>query len=665
MRILIPWWWTLGALTLRNPIPLASAYSSDAFVAHRNRRHRSPRISSLRASTRCSDPFLVSMNELDFPKQNQQAILSALTESGLMHHIDDLGTIPATGTSSSFTLQLIAQDFVDRPEVLSSCLQTDFGLQPLIAHQTRAAILHALRRQQRQEQVKYADPKATRSEPITPVPVSVTNGVAISTFNNVKQQNTGIDTNAESPPLPLVPVERRPLYKSIVVNKPAKQRRTQSVTSRDYGLPRNYSTLYPQLAIELDYFMDYMTRPTTDSQEDPIRPATAIVYLRHAKLFLGWYVHEYCITTATTDDCLSDAEKRAISIFTIIPTKEKDSADSILEFLLWLRSVRQISVSYEANFLRGLTKLIKFRFRKESLTDPAYGQKSFEDIPLIRELRKWHRDADKKRAVAPRSSDESQKWLSWPEYLQVVKHSRDNLAELLREYEQDDNASSVMKKTAPVAKDGSRIRNKDDMKDSSTTYSPQQRKIATAFQKYLVLAFFSNIPDRQRTIRELELNRSFVMDDTGCWCIRHRPDDYKTGKTYGERPPLQLSASLTPAIDDFLKRWRPCLCPTAEQFFVQPRTGNPLTRDSVYQIVGRSCYQYTGKRTNPHLLRDMIVTHVRESSDASEKELEALALFMGHSVHMQRTSYDRRTLDQKVAPAVQLLESVNAKVTLE
>jgi hypothetical protein len=50
----------------------------------------------------------------------------------------------------------------------------------------------------------------------------------------------------------------------------------------------------------------------------------------------------------------------------------------------------------------------------------------------------------------------------------------------------------------------------------------------------------------------LEIEQVFViMTDTGGWCIKHRPDDYKTGKTYGERPPLQLSASLTPAIDDF------------------------------------------------------------------------------------------------------------------
>ena len=54
----------------------------------------------------------------------------------------------------------------------------------------------------------------------------------------------------------------------------------------------------------------------------------------------------------------------------------------------------------------------------------------------------------------------------------------------------------------------------------------------------------------------------------------------------------------------------------------------------------------------------MIVTHVRETN-ASEKELEALALYMGHSIQMQRSSYDRRTVSQKVAPAVNLLHALS------
>ena len=56
----------------------------------------------------------------------------------------------------------------------------------------------------------------------------------------------------------------------------------------------------------------------------------------------------------------------------------------------------------------------------------------------------------------------------------------------------------------------------------------------------------------------------------------------------------------------------------------------------------------------------MIVIHVRKNADVSEKELEALALFMGHSIQMQRKSYDRRTLEQKVSPAVKLMQDVNS-----
>jgi len=199
----------------------------------------------------------------------------------------------------------------------------------------------------------------------------------------------------------------------------------------------------------------------------------------------------------------------------------------------------------------------------------------------------------------------------------------------------------------------------DRVDDATVSYTPTHRRISTKFQAYLILAFFSCVPDRQRTFRELKVGRSFIRDERiNCWTIKHGPDDYKTGKTYGDRPPLVLAPELTPAINDFLGRWRQCLLPSGEHFFVQPRTGKAFTQDSVYSLVARSCYKHTGKKTNPHLLRDMIVTHARDSN-ASEKELEAVALYMGHSISMQRSSYDRRTMEQKVAPAVELLRNVN------
>ena len=78
-------------------------------------------------------------------------------------------------------------------------------------------------------------------------------------------------------------------------------------------------------------------------------------------------------------------------------------------------------------------------------------------------------------------------------------------------------------------------------------------------------------------------------------------------------------------------------------------------------LISRVCFRLTGKQVNPHLIRDMIVTHLR-STDTSERELEALAMYMGHSLNMQRQFYDKRTQSQKIQPAAdlirRLLESV-------
>ena len=71
----------------------------------------------------------------------------------------------------------------------------------------------------------------------------------------------------------------------------------------------------------------------------------------------------------------------------------------------------------------------------------------------------------------------------------------------------------------------------------------------------------------------------------------------------------------------------------------------------------------TGKKTNPHLIRDMVVTHVRGEGIATDAELEALSLYMGHSMAMQKGTYDRRTQQQKVAPAIGLMSAINARAT--
>jgi integrase len=498
-------------------------------------------------------------------------------------------------------------------------------------------------------------------------------------------------------------------FKDTVVNVRQAQRREQAVGGADYGLPPDLQERCPVLATELENFMLFMTEPNPYSQDSPIRKTTADVYLRHARLFLGWL-----LSTGRFED-----EKRA-SITDAFPCKDRSGVKSLFDFVQFLRKTRDVSVSYEANMLRGLIKLAKYRFASESDTDTSYGGKSYEDIPLIREARKLHRDANRRQTTAPRVSDEKMKWLSWPEYLAVVQAVKEELqaaqAKFAVTYGPDSgfdefvesrvehhsrskrigSAASIgrakalmsLSVQAPMDLDWKRVVRGDKTRaaplfpsdmdfvevnavatkclESAPTAKPRpkanpkegsRRAVARLFQHYLVLALFSCIPDRQRTFRELEIGRNFVKEE-GRWLIRHGPEDYKTGKSYGARPPLMVALELVPLIDIFIEEYRSSLCPKGNHLFVQRGTGKPMTQDSIYQIVARSCFNHTGKKTNPHLLRDMIVTHVRET-DASEKQLEALALYMGHSINMQRSSYDRRTLNQKVAPAVDLLRVIN------
>jgi hypothetical protein len=74
----------------------------------------------------------------------QNCILTTLEAQGLseqnkqmiIHHLDRVGLWE--DKSSSEDLILLAQDFVDRPEVFSSLLINDFDFPPLVAHQNES-----------------------------------------------------------------------------------------------------------------------------------------------------------------------------------------------------------------------------------------------------------------------------------------------------------------------------------------------------------------------------------------------------------------------------------------------------------------------------------------------------------------------------------------------
>ena len=534
-----------------------------------------------------------AMREMYVSEINRLEIIQRLKDIGISHQEELVGLGQALDMDSNRDLQEV--------------LVEDFHVKRLHAHQLQAAV---------------ASLKGANIAPSTQI-------------EKAKVQPPRLPSEEVLPPSEeVLPPSERSNFKEYRVKSQKKRSSADSGEKKreNYGLKDG--DISPKLRLQLEEFLAHMTENNPLSQEPPIRLSTAEVYLRHAKLFCGWWI-------SVNVDAVAAAEE-PVGLEHIFPTKEKTGATALYDFIRWLKQERDVSDSYEANFLRGISKLLKFRFAEESNSDPSYGDKSYEDIPMVREARKLHRDANRRQKIAPRVSDEDKKWLSWPEYLGVVQRSKDELdaeLEAFRVTMAERESKGLSLDTLPASIQG------------------KQRKIAQQFQRYIVLALLATVPDRQRTFRELELGRTFLREPQG-YVIKHGPDDYKTGTSYGDRPPLRVADALTEHIDLFVGEWRQHLSPLGEHLFAQTRTGKPFTSDTMYSIVARACYAHTGKKTNPHLLRDMIVTHVR-GTDASEKELEALALFMGHSLSMQRSSYDRRSLSQKVEPALGLLQQVS------
>jgi len=370
------------------------------------------------------------------------------------------------------------------------------------------------------------------------------------------------------------------------------------------------SELTPLLNTEFHDLMRFGTQRFFGAQQDPIAVVTAEKYAAHLRGMLGW-LHR-----------VRGMPIQDLSLRSLIPSSDRDGVFLAFEYVQWLSTERGVGIRTELIAWRSLLHCAKFVHHKASNVLAGSGEKSYSDLGVVKEIRALINKARKTEKVSPRSSDETVKWLDWPEYLRVCRE--------------------LKKECAGRKSDGT---------------IPRPRKdIAWSLQKYLIFRILASVPDRQRTLRELEVGRTLVQEEDGRWCIRHGPSDYKTGRSYGERPPLVIDPTIYPELEIFLSTWRAELDPRHNFVFTQAN-GEPLTDKSLYKVYWATAYRIAGKRFTPHLVRDSCVTFLRKGN-ASERELEALALYMGHSVEMQRTSYDRRTKEEKVQPAVTLLESL-------
>jgi len=245
-------------------------------------------------------------------------------------------------------------------------------------------------------------------------------------------------------------------------------------------------------------------------------------------------------------------------------------------------------------------------------------------------LRQQLKEVKERAKNAPPATDESLKWLDWPEFLACVHH--------------------LMQECQPVYSYG--------LKRS-------EKAISRSYQRFLLFAFLAYMPpDRQRTLRELEVGKTLVKGtlkhdgffeatDTGNWYIHLVRDSYKTGKIYGEQW-LMVPDILYPYLEAWLSQWRAKFSPS-HNFVFTMENGKPYQKASdISNIIRRTTYRLTGKLTTSHLIRHMLITYLKRHG-ASDEIMRSLANAMHHSTDMQAEIYDRRHQIEKVAPAQELV----------
>ncbi|MBW4607426.1 MAG: site-specific integrase [Hassallia sp. WJT32-NPBG1] len=400
-------------------------------------------------------------------------------------------------------------------------------------------------------------------------------------------------------------------------------------SSPNFSYALSADEISPELQEELNSFVSFQIAivSTRKRQDPPLRTRSAMAHVNNSKRLLGWQ-HRY---KGVPLEQLSLKRLVTSSGLNNHGQQDENAIDEIMdlvdEYLKWLREVREASPNTELKMVESLVAVAKFLYHKESKCQSrkqvASKRVGYRDIPIIEELRRLECEIMARVNVTPPRADESKKWVDWPTYKACIER--------------------LISECAPR-----------DKKGKKRTI----RTIAQSHQVALICLLLSAFPDRSRTIRELEVGRTLVNRD-GKWFVEHTADDFKTGNSFcknGQKRIVELPAPLYPLLEEWLFKWRQTFNPNHNYVFTQ-LNGKPLTDGSLYGYFRKRIFRLTGKAFTPHMVRDAIVTYLKLSG-TSDQVLAALAELMANSQKMQIRVYDRRTSEQKVAPALEALQSL-------
>jgi hypothetical protein len=445
-----------------------------------------------------------------------------------------------------------------------------------------------------------------------------------------------------------------------------------SFTATDYL--EVYQSLYPELTEaarltiiqneldrldkQLKEFQNYLAKRT----KDPLRLATQEKTLEHIKRLLGWRFNRTQNLALITLESLIPMVDKRVSLHNFqslqayyeakgrLDAEAEKTAEDVVSFLLDFFDNYGHLYARETKlfYINALLNLAKFLYQRITCKTKS---PNYQDIEVICAL----------HAFSVELSKEPPKFKELPLTLKDVRT-------VLETYKQhiDDPACFH--------------------KQSNGKFCKEKRPIkftAGDLQRLVMLGLISVVPPlRRRTLGQLEFGRTlvhgietesgFIPKDKmpnpseALYYYDMLPDDYKTGKTYGNYFVVLPNYYFQDGscFYDYLDKWlyegyRQELLEhgqTHQYLFVRVYAnkkgdlkGDPLPYESYTNIIAQLTQKFTGIKIRPQIFRVIYRTHY-VNIGAPPDVLDALAFFMQHSPETAAKVYTRRSLSEKLAP---------------
>lgn len=436
----------------------------------------------------------------------------------------------------------------------------------------------------------------------------------------------------------------------------------------------NYRSLYPKLTDaellvmiqrELDRlkkqfneFQDYLAHRT----KNPLRLTSQENTLEFIKRLLGWLFYRTQNLALVKLEALIPVIDKRIDLHDFqsiqdyyqakgrLDTEAEKAGDKVIEFLLdyFEHYGPHYSKKTKLFNIYALINLSKFLYRRITCKTKS---SNYQDIEVITTL----------NAFAAELPKEPPKFKDLPLTL-------DNVRKILEAYKQhiDDPYQYYTGRNKKVYK-----------------RKRLQKYIAQDLQRFLMLAFLCVVPPlRRRTLAELELGRTLVhgIETESGFIPRDKmsnpaealyyydmlPDDYKTGKTYGNYfvslPNYRFQDGSY--FYDYLNKWlyegyretllvngqtHQCLFVRVNNIGKGKLVGDPIKIEAYTIIIANLIKKFAGIQVRPHIFRAIYRTHY-VNIGAPPDVLESLAFFMQHSPETAAKVYTRQSLNEKLAP---------------